>query len=147
LHSFSLLDVPIEDDVVEILEGKERLVRQQQRDRQPRHPFPKSRGSTLQVTSGRDKKRPFSHLVVRDEDDEDDEDDNVVDRRKVISSRANEGFARYSDLKQPLYSIAEVKRSILPVSITTSSYFFNYLILTLSILFISLSTLFPLYTA
>jgi hypothetical protein len=77
----------------------------------------KSRGPSLQLLSGRGLKRSYLH------DNEDDED-NV---EEIV--------------------VGDVPYIPASVSITTSSYFFNYLILTLSILFISLSTLFPLYTA
>jgi hypothetical protein len=80
----------------------------------------KSSGSSLQLLSGRNLKRSYP---LDNEDDEDDVEE-IVD----------------GDV-DPVRFIPE------SVSITTYSYFSNYLILTLSILFISLSTLFSLYTA
>ena len=92
----------------------------------------KSRGSSLQLLSGRDQNQSTEKLLP-------------MKRKEPTPARVEELEAEFREQKRSSHN-DPVIRSIVPVSITTYSYFSNYLILTLSILFISLSTLFSLYT-
>jgi len=93
----------------------------------------KSSGSSLQWhTSGRDQNQSTEKLLP-------------MKRKEPTPARVEELEAEFREQKRSSHN-DPVIRSIVPVSIITYSYFSNYLILTLSLLFISLSTLFSLYT-